>query len=501
MRTKELNIFKEESGAAILKKPVPFTIMIITISLIGSLVGKGGVVTGVAFIFLPFIATYVFFIFKEPRIGLIGLFICNYIILGFSRYISGLPLGMSVDFHLIIIVVALFFKSFFHDIPWKNAKNDLLLITLIWFAWIVFQILNPEAVSRVAWFYAMRSVGLYMVLTIPLVFILFNRLKDLRLFLNIWAVLAIIGALKGIGQKFIGLDPFEYQWLMGPARNTHLLFGNIRIFSFFTDAGQFGASMAHSGVVFSILAFKQKKSKKLRILYATACVLSFYGMLISGTRGAIAVPIMGFGLYTALQRNIKLLLVAAFLGFSILVFFKYTTIGQGNYTINRMRTAFNPKEDRSLQVRLENQRILKDYMSSRPIGAGIGSTGRIAAQKAPHSVAARIPTDSWYVLIWVEQGIVGLTLHLLILFYIIIKSSYVIAYKLKDPWVKAQLAALASGFFGVMVASYGNAIFGQMPTVIILYSTMAFLFMAPKFDKKALKNQRKKETKKTGNEQ
>ena len=477
-------MFYEDNGSKILQRPVPFFLMILVMGIIGSMLGKGGIMVGFTFIALPFIVTYLYFIFKNPKVGIVGLFISNYIILGLSRYISGIPLGMSVDFHLIIIYLALIFKSYSQDVPWKNAKGDLLIITLVWFAWIVLQFFNPEAVSRIAWFYAMRSVGLYMLLTIPLILIAFNRLRDLNLFLHLWAVLALLGALKGIGQKYIGLDPFEYKWLMGPARDTHLLFGNLRVFSFFTDAGQFGAAMGHSGVVFSILALKQKYSKKIRFFYATVAILSLYGMMISGTRGAIAVPIMGFALFTLLQRNIKIIITGAILGISVAVFFKYTTIGQGNYTIARMRSAFNP-EDKSLQVRLENQRRLKNYMASRPFGAGIGSTGREAARKAPHSIVTQIPTDSWYVLIWVEQGIVGLTLHLLILFYIVIKSSYIITSKLKDPWVKTQMAALVSGFFGIMVASYGNAIFGQMPTVIILYSTMAFLFLAKKLDREA----------------
>ncbi len=480
MRVNEVNTFYEESGASVFHKPVPFFIMVLTIAFIGSLVGKGGMVTGFAFVALPFILTYVFFIFKYPRIGIIGLFICNYIMLGFARYIKGIPLGMSVDFHLIIVYVALFFKSFFEKVPWKNAKNELVLLAVIWFAWILFQLINPQAISRVAWFYSMRGIGLYMFLSIPLIFIVFNKRKDLHLFFTIWAVLALFGALKGIGQKLIGLDPFEHKWLMGPAKDTHLLFGKLRVFSFFTDAGQFGASMGHSGVVFSILALNEKGSKKRRFFYALVGILSLYGLMISGTRGSLAVPIMGFALYTFLQKNIKVMIMGAILGLSVLVFFKYTTIGQGNYTINRMRTAFNP-EDKSLKVRLENQRKLKAYMASRPIGAGIGATGREAAKVAPNSPASQIPTDSWYVLIWVEQGIVGLTLHLVILFYVVLKSSYVIMFKLKDPWLKAQLGALVSGMFGIMVASYGNAILGQMPTGIIFYSSMAFLFLATQY--------------------
>lgn len=482
MGNNNVNIFRNESGASVLHRPLPFFVVIVIMALIGSLVGSGGIVTGFAFMALPFILTYVYFIFTYPRVAIFGLLICNYIILGFNRYIKGIPFGMTVDFHLLITYVALFARSFFYKVPWQKAKGDMLVISIIWFAWIMFQLVNPQAVARSLWFNAMRAIGLYWILTVPLIAIIFDKRKDLHLFFSIWAVLSILAALKGMGQKFIGLDPFEYKWLMGSAAETHLLFGKIRHFSFFSNAGQYGASMGHSGVIFTILALNQKESKKLKYFYALTALLSLYGMMISGTRGAIAVPVMGFALYVVLQKNIKIMVLGAIMGIGVLVFFKYTTIGQGNYTIARMRTAFNPGEDASMQVRLENQRKLKSYMASRPLGAGLGSTGKEAKKVAPNSAAAQIPTDSWYVLIWVEQGIVGLFIHLAILFYIVFKSSYVIMFKLKDPWVKAQLGALVSGMFGLMVASYGNGVLGQMPTVILLYATMAFLFLGNRYE-------------------
>ena len=91
-------------------------------------------------------------------------------------------------------------------------------------------------------------------------------------------------------------------------------------------------------------------------------------------------------------------------------------------------------------------------------------------------------TDSWYVLIWVEQGIIGLLLHLFILFYILIKGSYAVMFKIRDPVVKMKMAALCSGMFGVMVASYGNAVLGQMPTSIVIYITVALILNWEKFD-------------------
>ena len=146
-----------------------------------------------------------------------------------------------------------------------------------------------------------------------------------------------------------------------------------------------------------------------------------------------------------------------------------------------MRTAFDPN-DKSLLVRLENQRKLKAYMATRPFGGGIGSAGNWGQRFTPNTFLANTPTDSWYVMIWAEQGIVGLILHLFILFYIVIKSSFIIMFKIRNDWIRSQMSALVCGMFGIMVASYGNGILGQMPTGILIYSSMGFLFLARKFD-------------------
>jgi hypothetical protein len=500
LKSIKFNTFRNETGADILSKPVPFLLLLIILSGIAFYIAKSGLSLAMAFFALPFILSYVYFIFMTPAVAITGMFILNYFILGLARYVQGIPWGMAIDAHLVLAFVALFFQSFFKKVPWDKANSLIFKLAAFWFIWVVFQFFNPMATARPAWFFSMRGVGLYMFLTIPLILILYDNQKALWRFITIWGIMSILGSLKGIVQKHVGLDPWEQIWLNGPGADTHLLFGKLRVFSFFTDAGQFGASQGHSGLVFMILATNNKKPFLTRFFYILVGSLALYGMMISGTRGSIAVPIMGLAIFTMLQKNLKVMVIGALLGISVIVFFKYTTMGNGNYTINRMRTAFNP-EDKSLQVRLENQRRLKSYMASKPIGNGIGSTSSVAKQYAPGSLAATIPTDSWYVMIWVEQGIVGLAFHLAILFFIVIRSSYVIMFKLKDPWVKTQMSALVSGMFGIMVASYGNQVFGQMPTGILLYSTMAFLFLAEKLDSESatVKNKQINNTNNYGN--
>ncbi|MDA3930811.1 MAG: O-antigen ligase family protein [Prolixibacteraceae bacterium] len=489
------NPFEKLYGSDLLKKPVFITALILMMVVLAYMVGKGGMIAGLGILMMPFLISYVYLIFMIPRTGLIGIYILNFIVLGLLRYIKGVPLGLSIDAHFGMIYLSLFFISFFRKIPWANAKNDVVLLAAIWYGYALFQLVNPEAASRAAWFYAMRGVSLYMLFTLPLIFIIFNKRKDLDLLLKIWAVLSIMATLKGIQQKILGPDPWEQAWLDGGGDLTHILFGKLRVFSFYSDAGQFGGAQGHTGVVFLILALNQKKSKFLRIFYALAGIMGIYGMMISGTRGAIAVPFMGFALYVILRKNIKVLVLGAIMGIGMFVFFKYTTIGNSNYTINRMRTAFDPN-DASLQVRLENQRKLKAYMASRPFGGGIGSAGNWGQRFTPNTFLANTPTDSWYVAIWAEQGVVGLVLHLFILFYIVIKSSYIIMFKIREDWVKAQMSALVCGMFGIMVASYGNGLLGQMPTGILIYTSMGFLFLGKKFDNEALAEKELEEQKK-----
>jgi hypothetical protein len=285
-------------------------------------------------------------------------------------------------------------------------------------------------------------------------------------------VFSIIATLKGIGQLFFGVDYAEQAWLNNGGAETHLLFGKLRIFSFFSDAGQFGGNQGLAGVVFIIYSMAKKGLPK--IFFITVGILGLYGMMISGTRGSMAVPLAGFMTFFVLRRNIKVLGIGILFIALIFVFFKFTTIANGNDQIRRMRGAFDPNNN-SLQVRLDNQEILKGYLTSRPFGGGIGHAGDKAQRFLPNAFLSNVATDSWYVLIWAELGIIGLTLHLIVLFYVIGKASYKVMFRIRDPITKLKISALISGMAGVMLASYGNAIFGGMPTSLLMYASMAIM--------------------------
>ena len=461
------------------------TLLLLVVSLIVAYsIAKGGVKGAFLVIAIPSAVFFAGWVFSDPKRGLIATFIANYLALGIARYISA-PMGLSIDALLIVTYISLFFFKFYDKIDWNSANKPTTYIALIWFGYVFLELFNPQAPNRIAWFYAMRSTALYLTIVVPITLILFSQQKDLQRFFLIWGIFTLLAALNGLKQLVIGPDAWEQAWLDAGAATTHVLNGQLRVFSFLSDAGQYGAAMAHSGVVFLILSF-QEKNKGKRLFYLLVALAGLYGMAISGTRGAVFVPFAGLGLYLFLQRNFRLFTIGLLLGLSWFVFLKYTYIGQSNYQIRRMRSAFDT-QDASYQVRLANQQKLKAYLASRPFGGGIGTSGDWGLRFSPNTFLAQTPTDSWYVQIWAETGKVGLFLYLTLLGIILFRACLMIMTKIKSIYIRNQLSALVGGFAGILVASYGNGVIGQMPTGVIIYMSLAFLEIGPDFQEEYFK--------------
>jgi len=479
-RSNNINPFENYSGSMLIAKPGYLLLLFALLSIIGVVVVKLGIIGIGLVLALMFGSVFLYYLFCYPILGFYTAIGLNFILIGLGRYIKGVPLGFGIDGILMLTYLALFMNKFREKIDWSPANKTITFLCIIWFMYSVFEIINPEARSIQAWISG-RGIAFYPLLLVPLTLLFIDTNKKLEWFLYVWGIFSILATLKGIIQMVFGVDFAEQEWLNEGSYKTHVLFGKLRVFSFFSDAGQFGANQGYTGVVFLIYSLSQKKLRS-KLFFIFVGVLGIYGLVISGTRGALSVPIVGFMTYFILSKNIKVIVTGVFFLAMVFVFFKYTTIGQGNAQIRRMRTAFDPN-DASLQVRLDNQKILRSYLASRPFGGGIGHGGTKAQRYLPNAFLSNVATDSWYVLIWVEQGIVGLLLHLGILFYVMIKASLIVMFKMKNPILKYKISALIAGMAGVMVASYGNAVLGQMPTALLIYATMAIILNTDVFEK------------------
>jgi hypothetical protein len=435
-------------------------------------VALGGLKGGAAALVLAPILGVVYRILRRPVEGLWWVTGSAFFLVGLTRLVPA-PLGLAVDGLLALSLTGLLFQHRRFD--FRAAQHPLVGLVALWMGYTLLELFNPEAHSRLAWFYAMRGTALYWLLTLFLGFVLVHRRVQLVLFLRLWLGISLLAALYGMKQKFVGLFAFEWAWLNAGAATTHLLFGKLRVFSFYSDAGQFGAAMGHALVVSGILAVELQGAAKRRLygLVAAACLV---GLFISGTRGALAVPGLGSLTYLFLSKRYKILLLGLVAIGVVFFVLKYTHIGQGVYAVNRMRTALDP-DDPSLQVRLENQRKLARYLDSRPFGGGVGSAGSWGLRFSPNTFLAQTPTDSWYVRLWAEYGIVGLWLYLGIMGWFVVQGARRI-WTLDDPWLRPRLMALFAGIMGILLASYGNSVLGQMPTAMVTYLSMVFILKA-----------------------
>lgn len=414
--------------------------------------------------------------FRYPTFSLNLVLVASVFATGLSRYVTA-PTGLAVDAILVLGCAV----SVYHYNRTRNSVSVWLpLLFGLWMLLTLFQLLNPQMPSTSAWFYAMRGVALYPLLIAIIGFCAKPDQTVLRNFIWLWAGLSILGTMWGLKQLVIGLDPFEQAWLARPDNfSTHMLYGKLRVFSVYSDSGQFGAAQGHMAVVAVILGLGPGTFRS-KLIWAAVAVMCLIGLLISGTRGALAVPAVGGLLYLVLCRNWKWIVVGATLMICVFAALKFTYVGHNVYEIRRMRTALvEGTNTASFQVRLENQRRLAAYLDDKPFGGGVGSAGYWGRRFSPGTFLADLALDSWYIKIWAEYGIAGLSIYIAILL-ILFGSGIRAVHKENDLMHRQVLLALLCGFAGILAASYGNQVFGQMPTGVIVPVCLIYLMKPTK---------------------
>ncbi len=462
-------------------------IMLIVGALLAMLISTGDSTIGLIAISIPLVFGFVILVFINPYFGILAYINYSFFSNGLARYIPNIPLGLGVDFILFLTTLSMLI-----NIKWESAaklKQGVFYVTLIWFIYTIFLVVNPELGKIQSLIYGIRGISLYSIQVIPLVLLYMDSKKDFNNFLKLLIVWAVISTIWGFKQIILGTDAFEARWLADGGNVTHILNGQLRAFSFYSDAGQFGATMAFVSFITFILSFGPY-SRKRRFTFLAIAFFTFLGFSISGSRGPVFILIFGFLFYLILIKRFTTLIYGLVIGIVLFSFLKFTNIGSSNYQIFRIRTALDPKEA-SLMVRLKNQELISNYLVNKPFGAGVGTTDVFGIRFYPGSVLASLPTDSWFVSIWAQSGIVGLFLHLLGLSYVLVVGFENI-YKLRSPDLRYKMIAVYGGFIGIIIASLANPIFGQSPMGPIMYICMVYLTISNKLDVEFLADESKK---------
>lgn len=444
-----------------------------------------GLAPGILFYLAPFFVLFLVLSLSSPLFCFFLLYAISFSIMGIGRYVSlPLPPGVIIDLLIVFNLLTLAL----HYVGGQSLAgvrfNAFLGLAILWMFFCFFQLLNPMN-SVTNWATTVRSIGIHIVVFQVLASVNLHHMDKLRLFFKVWAGLVVLAALKAIGQKHVGFDAAESSWLYTSGAHTHVIHSGTRYFSFFTDAANFGCHMGLAIVVFTILAFYEQSTNR-RLLYGGVVLLAAYGMMISGTRAAIAVPFIGFAFAVVLIKEWKWMITGLLLVACAYCFFNFTNIGNSNADIRRMRTAFRFTEDASFNVRLENQKKMRQFMHKHPFGLGIGSSKHTNEGDVMHGIA----TDSSFVFIWVETGMVGLVAYVLLCLCILGFGTYYTVVVVQTPAVKGVVMASTAGLAGIMVAGYANEVLHQTPTGPTIYILMAVIMLSPMLDKQQTHEER-----------
>ncbi|MES2656746.1 MAG: O-antigen ligase family protein [Bacteroidota bacterium] len=452
--------------------------------LVAMVISSGQIAFGAIAILAPLAIAAVVLVFYNPYIGFFLYINYCFIFIGINRYIPDVPLGLTVDAILLLTTLSMFSKVKWQDL--SKMHNGIFYVSLIWLVYTLIQIANPEITNRESMFYAIRGLSVYSIQVVVITLLWLGNKKYFNNFINLILIWSVFSTLWGLRQIWFGPDNYEYIWLERGGKITHILNGRLRAFSFYSDAGQYGTTMAFTSLLALILSLGPYP-RKTRLIYAGLAIFSFIGFSISGSRGPLFVILFGFVFYLLLIKKFRMLMLGGLVFLVIFSFLKFSTIGSGNYQIFRLRTALDPN-DASLVVRMQNQRLIRKYLESRPFGAGIGTTDTWAKKYYPDSFLANVPTDSWFISIWAQNGIIGLFLHVFSLAYVLV-FGYANVNRTRSPDLRVKLIALYGGFFGVIIASLGNPIFGQSPIGALMYVSMTYLCIAGVLDEEFVRDE------------
>lgn len=403
------------------------------------------------------------------------------------RYSGVEGLSVIMDVCLCFSLFSIFINVISNRVsyPWTHGFNILTIGHLIWLSYCLLILMHPDV--SITNFSGNRAVFLTLPLTYFISSILMCSTKRLRIALILLGIFVITAAIKLYGQKVWGFDRAEMAWLMEGSWRTHLLRTGRRYFSFYSDAGNFGSSMGMFSFVFGALCIIVKH-RVLRLFFASIAVLAATGMIMSGTRGALVVPLGALALYILLSKSMKIVLTNIVLGGLIFSFFYFTNIGEENSFIRRMRTAFRPTEDASFNVRVENRKRFAYYLKDRPFGVGIG--GIIVDKEGLMKLdEPYIPTDSFYVGIWVQGGIVGLCLYLAIQIVILLQCCYIVMFRINNNQLSKTLSVLLCSVFGLWLNGYVGDGMGFQPGGFLIALFLSFVLNGIYMDKQLKKGE------------
>lgn len=414
----------------------------------------------------------------HPKIGFYLFYAFTFWLFQLNRYVTTLPIGTIADMLLLVNVAVVMLR-----LRYDNRLNKELFrspLVLIWAGWLVFTVLinliNVGNANFMSFLYGVRRLHLN-----PLGFTLLNLLvinskKDFKQFLHVTMVFVFFSFLIAYRQRFFGFNDVENALLSGEFGTTHLLPTITRIWGPMAEAATYGIAMSIYSVV-AIIYGLTAKNNLVKFFSFLVAAIALHQILLSGTRtayGSFGIALVVIGLFYS-KGAFRIYAMIASMG--AYAFLRYTWIGENFILISRVRSAFNPN-DQSFLVRVENRELLANWLTSNPLGGGIGAT-QFDIRFNPSSFLSTFPPDGMFVRFRAELGYAGEYAYYLVN---ILLAIYMIR-KIMNSKPNGENRVWLIGGFAIFIAArvseYAQLISLQFPLVNLLF---LFLVVYDKVD-------------------
>lgn len=428
-------------------------------------------------------------VFKWKMTAFWVLILINYFIQWKEVPPTGLPMSLPNEMlQLLLLGIAIIDAR---ETPhFERAANLMLYALIIWCGFCTLEVLNDTCglgINFGAWYTGARMMA-FQLLYIFLVFSIYISSPEILMrYLKVWACLSLFSALWTFKQQYIGFTIAEAHFLQGS--RTHILQGGtlIRYFSTFSDAANYGCNAASAATAFAIFGITSKNNKD-KWFFILISIIVVIAMFASGTRTAMFCMAGGFVVFLILSRSFRIIIPSAIIGALFFLILAFTTIGQGNQQIRRMRSAFN-KNDASTNVRDINQETMKKYMQDAPWGIGLGMGYDNVPANNKYNRMATIAPDSEYVYIWLRTGRIGITFFIITMLTMLGGACYIVLFKLKNSTLIGIGGGLCSAFVAIQLGGYANQVLLQFPNALTFYGGLTIVYLLPFIEPEWIKHE------------
>lgn len=437
---------------------------------------KGGVTIGilmlVAFVGVPVCILLI----SNIEFGFFSILVLSFFIPFIIKYTGGKVHVVVLEIMMFIVFVGFIIKQIRTHVnintSWSELRTPIAVSFLVWIVYIHLQFFNPNSSALVGKINAIRSIW-YSLLGFILALHVFAEMKQVKTFFKITLCVSLLAALYGLSQKYIGLLPYDREWLYAsPERmNLGIIWGQVRAWSFLNDAANFGLLMAFSGLVCFMLMMGPYTLMRKIILGVSGSAM-LLAMVASGTRTAFVMVTIGFAIFGLLTiNNLKTILFSAF------AFLVFMTIYFGPFysaPVMRIRSAFQGNEDASMNVRSQNKARIQPYIYSHPIGGGPGTTGEVGKEWAAGHPLAGFPPDSGFLRVALEVGFIGLMI-LMWLYFIASSEATKQYFRAKDREQKVFYMVILCSFVALCSADLTQLATTARPFDFFIFSYFAII--------------------------